>query len=75
VRGDGINVWDLSAHKNFIVRERLTVQFRAEMEGAMNTPNYSPPNTNPVSTLFGQVTNTQTGQEERRLFVTLRLLF
>ncbi len=75
VRGDGINVWDLSAHKNFKVRERLTVQLRAEVEGAMNTPNYSPPNTNPVSTLFGQVTNTQTGQEERRLFVTLRLLF
>jgi len=41
----------------------------------LNTPNFSPPNTAPANTLFGQVTNTQTGQEERRIFVTLKLLF
>ncbi len=75
VRADGINVWDLSVHKNFKVFEKLTAQLRGEAEGAMNHPNYSPPNTSPASTLFGRVTTTQTGQEERRIFVTLKLLF
>jgi hypothetical protein len=75
VRADGINLWDISAHKNFRIREKLTIQLRGEAEGAMNHPNFSPPNLNPVSTLFGQVTATQTGQEERRIFAGLKLLF
>ena len=48
---------------------------RGEAEGAMNPPNFEAPNTTPSSTLFGQVTTTQTGQEERRIFVSLKLLF
>jgi hypothetical protein len=75
VRAGGINVWDISAHKNFVIRERLTVQLRGEAEGATNTPNFAAPNLNPTSTLFGRVTNTQTGQEERRIFVGLKLIF
>ncbi|MBS1825067.1 MAG: carboxypeptidase regulatory-like domain-containing protein [Acidobacteria bacterium] len=75
VRSDGINAWDLSVHKNFRVREWFTAQLRGEAEGAMNHPNYSPPNFNPASTLFGRVTATQTGQEERRIFVGLKLIF
>ncbi|MBI3680249.1 MAG: TonB-dependent receptor [Acidobacteria bacterium] len=75
VRGDGINVWDISLHKNFRLWEHLTAQLRGEAEGAMNHPNFSPPNVNPSSTLFGRVTSTQTGQEERRIFAGLKLLF
>lgn len=75
VRADGMNIWDLSAHKNFKIWERLTLQLRGEAEGAMNTPNFSAPNTTPTSTLFGRVTATQTGQEERRIFVGLKLLW
>ncbi len=75
VRGDGINVWDMSVQKNFQVIEKLKVQLRGEAEGATNTPNFSPPNTAPANTLFGQVTGTQTGQEERRIFVGLKLIF
>lgn len=75
VRADGINVWDLSAHKNFKVWERLTLQLRGEAEGAMNTPNFAGPNLAPTSTLFGRVTGTQTGQEERRIFAGLKLLW
>jgi hypothetical protein len=33
------------------------------------------PNLTPTSTLFGTVNATQTGQEERRIFVGLKLLF
>ncbi|MGB9606237.1 MAG: hypothetical protein ACPL88_10225, partial [Bryobacteraceae bacterium] len=75
VRADGMNLWDLSAHKNFKIWERLTLQLRGEAEGAMNTPNFAAPNTTPTSTLFGRVTATQTGQEERRIFVGLKLLW
>jgi len=74
VRGDGINMWDLGLIKNFTLREGIRLQLRGEAEGAMNTPNFSAPNTTPTSTLFGQVTGTQTGQEERRIFVGLKLI-
>jgi hypothetical protein len=75
VRAYGINVWDMSVQKNFMITEGVRVQLRGEAEGATNVPNFSPPNTVPTSTLFGQVTATQTGQEERRIFVGLKLIF
>ena len=75
IRADGINVWDMSLHKNFRITESIKIQLRGEAEGATNTPNFSPPNTAPPNTLFGQVTGTQTGQEERRIFVGLKLIF
>ena len=75
VRGDGINVWDMSVQKNFQIKEGIKLQLRGEAEGATNTPNFNPPNTAPANTLFGQVTSTQTGQEERRIFVGLKLIF
>ena len=40
-RAGGINVWDLSAHKNVKVWERLALPLRGEAEGAMNTPNFA----------------------------------
>jgi hypothetical protein len=48
---------------------------RGDAEGATNTPNFNPPNTAPANSLFGQVPRTQTGQEERRIFVGLKLIF
>lgn len=75
VRSDGMNIWDFAAHKDFRVRERIKLQLRAEAEGATNTPNFAPPNVAPTSTLFGQVTATQSAQEERRIFVGLKLMF
>ena len=76
VRADGINVWDLSLQKTFPLRERVKLQFRAQAEGAMNHPNFATPNTTPTSTLFGMVSGTQgAGQEERRIFLGLKLTF
>jgi len=40
-----------------------------------NHPNFDAPNNNPASSLFGRVSATQTGQEERRIFVGLKLLW
>lgn len=75
VRADGIRTLDLSVQKNFKVLERVTVQLRGDAEGATNTPNFNPPNTVPSNSLFGQVPRTQTGQEERRIFVGLKVIF
>ncbi len=76
VRADRIYVWDMSLHKNFQIREGLRVQLRGEAEAATNTPIFNPPNTAPASTVFGQVTQTLGGgQEQRRIFVMLRILF
>lgn len=76
VRADGINMLDLALYKNFKMREKLTLQFRGEAEGALNHPLFSPPNATPTSTLFGVVSSTQTnGEENRRVFVGLKVLF
>ena len=75
IRADGMNLADLSLFKNFRLHERVKLQLRAEAEGVMNHPNFDPPNVAPTSSLFGSVTRTQTGQEERRVFVGLKLLF
>jgi len=75
VRGDGIDVLDFSIHKDFPIWERFTMQLSGMAEGLTNHANFSPPNLVPSNTLFGSVTATQTGQEERRVFVTLKLMF
>jgi hypothetical protein len=45
------------------------------MEGIANHPNFAVPNVNPTAAAFGQITATQTGQEERRISLGLKLLF
>ncbi len=38
VRADGLNLWDLSAFKNFTLREGIRLQVRAEAEGTEEAP-------------------------------------
>ncbi len=75
VRAAGINMWDLGLTKNITIRENVRLEIRGEAENAMNTPAFSPPNTTPTSSLFGQVTNTQFSGEQRRVFVGAKLVF
>jgi hypothetical protein len=75
VRADGINMADLSLFKTFRVMEKVKLQLRGEAEGVANHPNFNPPNLTPNNSLFGVVSRTQTAQEERRIFVGLKLLF
>jgi hypothetical protein len=56
LRGDGQVRWDLSAIKNFVITERVKMQFRAECLNAMNHPNLFAPNTTPTNTAFGTIT-------------------
>lgn len=55
IRGDGQNNWDLSLVKNTQIRESIRFQLRVEAINALNHPQFSPPNTSPTSTAFGQV--------------------
>lgn len=75
VRADGLNVLDVSAQKNFKLREKYTVQVRGQAEGALNHPNFAAPNVAPANSNFGRVLATLTKQEERRIFVGLKFLF
>jgi len=73
VRGDGVDLWDLSLLKNTRIRERFNIQFRGEFLNAWNHPNFSAPNTSPTSSAFGQVT-TERGYP-RRIQFGLKILF
>jgi hypothetical protein len=73
VRGDSQFRVDLSALKNFRVRERLRLQFRAEAINALNHANFSLPDTNPVSSSFGRITGT--AWQGRGWQFALRLVF
>jgi hypothetical protein len=75
VRAAGMSTIDLSMFKTFVVHEGFRVQFRCEAEGIANHPNFAAPNTVPTNVLFGQVTATQTQQEERRISLGLKLTF
>ncbi len=80
-RGPGLNNWDLSLFKNIPVREKLTMQFRAEAYNAFNHTQFSAVNTTPKWTYAtGAVTAAQFGQitaarDPRILQFALRLNF
>ena len=74
LRAGGINNRDISLFKSFQITERVNFQLRAEAQDALNTPEFSPPNTNPSSSLFGQVSSTVSGQQ-RQIYVGARLMF
>ncbi len=74
IRADGINNFDMSFFKTFSIRERLRVQFRFETYNTMNHVQFEAPNTSPVSTAFGTVTD-EKGHGQRQLNLSLKLLF
>ena len=72
IRADGQARWDFSAIKNFPIREKVKMQFRAECLNAWNHPNLSTPNTTPTNNSFGAIT----GQDVPRSFqMSLKLAF
>ena len=58
LRSDGIHNTDLSASKEFLIREGMKLQLRGEFFNFTNTPRFAPPNMAFGSTTFGQVTST-----------------
>ncbi len=73
VRGPGFFNLDASLIKNFSIRERATVQFRAE---SFNTLNWVNPNgfasTNITSTVFGEISSFRA---PRRMQLALKVIF
>jgi trimeric autotransporter adhesin len=57
LRGPAFENWDMALFKNYKVRDRVNVQFRAESFNAFNTPEYNGPNTSFGSSNFGQITS------------------
>jgi hypothetical protein len=57
--GPGFSNWDTAAMKNFVFRERLNLQFRAEFFNALNHPNFANPNSDiSVPSRVGTITST-----------------
>ena len=61
--------------KNFPIRERMTLQFRAEAFNLTNTPNFAEPNITLGSPTFGEITSTAPFSNPRLLQFALRLSF
>lgn len=73
IRTHGLNIWNLSALKNFSVRERVKVQFRTEWLNAWNHSHFAAPVTGVTNSLFGAVSNTV--GFPRQVYFALKLLF
>ena len=71
-RGPGQKNWDISMFKSFPIKERLSLQFRAEFFNAFNQVRFNPPNLDSSSPFFGQI---QGAQPPRILQFSLRLQF
>jgi hypothetical protein len=74
MRGPGMGNWDLSIFKSVTIRERFSVQFRAEALNAFNTPLFVGPSTTWTSSnasTFGQITSTDNPAREMQLGLRL----
>ncbi|MGA9717988.1 MAG: TonB-dependent receptor, partial [Acidobacteriaceae bacterium] len=67
VRGPGLTTFDASLSRSIPVRERLSLQLRADAFNALNHPNFANPGVSLTSTNFGQVTGTASGYAPRVL--------
>jgi hypothetical protein len=68
LRGFGLTQWDFAIHRDFALREKLKLQFRAEMFNVLNHPNFGPfdtnfgindPNFGKSTAMLGQTLQTQ----------------
>ena len=76
LRGPGTKQVDLSAIKNFAIRERITAQFRAEAYNIINTGIFSQPASNiSNSGTVGQISATSTPGDNRSIQLGLKVLF
>jgi hypothetical protein len=72
VRGPGWKTLGLSLNKWFNVTERWKLEFRSEFYNLTNTPQFSSPNRNASSALFGEITG---AQGDRSVQFALKLHF
>jgi hypothetical protein len=70
--GPGINNWDMALRKNFPIRDRYSLEFRAEFFNVFNHAQFENPNGEQSAASFGQVS---TARDPRIGQVALRFAF
>ncbi len=71
-RAPNFDQWDFSVDKNFRIRERARVQFRAEFFNVLNHTNFGIPNTQTTSAAFGTIRTTYPSRQGQ---FALKLIF
>jgi hypothetical protein len=72
VTGPGLQVWDMAIFKNFVIRERASLQFRSEFFNAFNHANWNAPGRDLGAGGFGVVSS---AQDPRIIQFGLKVLF
>ncbi|MBL8229690.1 MAG: carboxypeptidase regulatory-like domain-containing protein [Bryobacterales bacterium] len=73
IRSDKVNSVDFAIIKDFPILERLRLQYRCEFFNGFNRAQFSAPDSNPVNSTFGAVTNQE--NLPRRIQMALRLVW
>jgi hypothetical protein len=74
LQGPPLRHLDLSVFKQFPLKERYTLTFRAESFNLTNTPNFGQPDSGLGDQAFGTISNTANNQP-RNIQFALRLAF
>jgi hypothetical protein len=72
LRGPGVFNLDASVFRNFAIRERFKLQFRAEAMGVTNTPQFGNPGATVGSSTFGIISSSS---GDRQIRLALKLSF
>jgi hypothetical protein len=75
LRGQPINLFDLSMIKNFAFTETVKLQLRIEALNAFNHWHFNAPDLNPRNTTFGRVNNSSQVHLPREYQLGLKLMF
>ncbi|MEX2262921.1 MAG: carboxypeptidase regulatory-like domain-containing protein [Bryobacteraceae bacterium] len=75
IHSDSLYNMDLSLFKNFVIREKMQLQLRAEAFNVTNTPTFDTPGRALNSATFGVVTATAFNPKPREVQLALRFLF
>lgn len=77
LRTDGIHNLDVNLYKEFVPKENMKLQVRAEFYNFFNTPRFAPPDTAyaPGDTQFGIISSTAAGYVPRRMQIGVRFEF
>lgn len=73
IRAPGLQNWDISAFKEFPIKEAIRLQFRAEFLNAFNTVRFSGPQASVNSNQFGVISSQ--ANSPRQIQFGLKLLF
>jgi hypothetical protein len=72
IQGPGIFNFDLALHRDFRIREGMSLSLRAESFNFTNTPHYNNPNGNAQSPQFGEINGAEQDQRQFQIGLTLR---